>query len=141
MALVARAATPMNAMKHDVDPAQQLLQMLGRLPRKVCGGRIFAASYVRPDQMTVKGGHTLYLPDKTRDEDIWQGKAHFVVMVGAEAYRNDSRRDFAEPYCQVGDWIVITPQSGRMIAWNGVPCRIIEDADVQMVIDAPDTVY
>jgi co-chaperonin GroES (HSP10) len=126
----------MHKMAHAFDPAEDIRKRLGKLPR-ICGALILAATYVRPNQ-TQSG---LHLPDKVLDEDVWQGKAHLVVAMGPEAYRNDEHRHFVQPYCAVGDWIIFTPNSGRMVKWNGVPCRLVNDVDVQAIIDAPDIAY
>lgn len=93
--------------------------------------QVLLATYMGP--AVTKGG--IIRPDKTRDEDKWQGKVGMVVKKGTLAF--EGLPDDAE----VGDWLVYRISDGFPIDINEVHCRIIEDKDLHGRVTDPTIIY
>ncbi len=131
---------PPMQMVHQKDPAQLLLDKLGSLKDvDVFNNQVCVAVYERPAQ--TQGG--IHIPDKTRDEEQWQGKACLVVAMGPTAFNDSEGRWFQGDAQKValGEWVVIRPSDGFPIKINKVPCRIVNDTAIRMRISHPDRVW
>jgi co-chaperonin GroES (HSP10) len=139
---------PPMLMKHDVDPAQAILdkvgmKKLGELKHpngkefRLMGNLVLIGVYERPKQ--TKSG--LYLADQTIREDEHQGKAGLVLMKGRSAFRSDQNYDFGDDNVELGDWVAIFVSDGRKIVINGQLCRVVEDHHIRLKIPAPDVVF
>lgn len=129
---------PPMLMKHDVDPAKELLDKIGDLSEfELFGNSVLIAVYERPEK--TKSG--LYLSDKTRQEDAWQGKAGLCVKLGPSAFVSDENYSFAGQKVSVGDWVAIFISDGRKITVNSTLCRLVEDQHIRLRIPAPDSVW
>jgi co-chaperonin GroES (HSP10) len=129
-------------MEHVTDPREELIASVGDIDAlELYNNQILVAIYKRPEKTA--GG--LYLADKTRDEDVYQGKVGLVIKKGPLAFQNDSRNDFQGQDVEVGDWIAYRVQDGWSLGVNGpngkVPCRMLEDVHVRMRIKSPDEIY
>lgn len=126
------------AMRHDVDPATEIFNQIGDLSRvEVMFGRVLVAVYMRP-KTTASGIH---LPDQTRDEDEYQGKAALVLKLGKMAFVDTKDVEFHGESVEVGDWIAMRPSDGQPITINKVKCRIVQDVHCVVKIPAPDMVW
>lgn len=101
---------------------------------RIFNNQLLVAIYMRPEK--TQGG--LYLPDKTRDEDKWQGSAGFVLKKGPLAFKHV---DFEGQNIEPGEVVVYRTSDGLPKDINGVHCRIIEDVQVKMVVPNPDMVW
>jgi co-chaperonin GroES (HSP10) len=129
---------PAMMMKHKVDPAKELLDKIGDLSGvTLFFNGVMVAIYKRPEQ-TASG---LYLADKSRDEDIYQGKVGLVVKKGPLAFQDDENVKFNGQNVEVGDWIVFRPSDGWQWNVNKTECRMLRDVDVKARIAAPDSVW
>jgi len=130
-------------MQHAVDPAKELLKAIGDLSKfEVMHNDVLIAVYLRPDTKKIEGSEkVLYLPDGTRKEDEYQGKAGLVVKKGPLAFLSDENYDFKGQDVNPGDWVAIWVSDGRKIQINGVLCRMVEDRHIRLKIPAPDAVY
>jgi len=130
-------------MKHDVDPAQQILKQLGDISKfGVMHNDVLIAVYLRPDKKQIEGSDkVLYLPPGTCREDEYQGKAGLVLKKGPLAFVSDENYDFKGQDVKPGDWVAIWVSDGRKIVINGVLCRMVEDRWIRLKIPAPDAVY
>ena len=134
---------PFMAMKHEKDPAQAILdkigmKKLGDLPGfELFGNRVLLGIYERPE--VTKSG--IHLPDQTRKEDEFQGKAALVLMKGPSAFVDDEHFTFNGQSLEPGDWVSVFISEGRKIVINKQLCRIVRDQDISMKIPAPDTVF
>lgn len=129
-------------MKHLEDPAKVVFDQAGMKKGKLPGfelmaNRVLVGLYVRPEK--TQGG--IILTQKTRAEDIYQGKAAIVLALGPSAYVSDANFDFQGQKCEVGDWISIWVTDGKAIKINDADCRVLRDQDVTMKIPSPDQVY
>jgi co-chaperonin GroES (HSP10) len=125
-------------MTHTGDPKADILNALGDLSSyKVMNNQVLAAVYIRPEKTA--GG--IYLTDKARDEDKFQGKVALIVKMGPEAYADDTGRWFNGVSIKEGDWIVFRPSDGWSLSVNDVLCRMLDDVSTKMLIPHPDKVY
>ena len=134
---------PAALMQHDEDPADVIFKKIGmkkpgELPGfRLFGNRILVGIYERPE--VTKSG--IHLPDKTRDEEKYQGKAAVVLMKGHSAFKSDDNFNFGSDDLQIGDWVTLSVTDGRAITINKTSCRIVRDQDIVMKIPAPDQVW
>jgi co-chaperonin GroES (HSP10) len=129
---------PHMPMQHDVDPAKLIWDQIGDLSKfQLYSNQILLGVYKRPE----KTKSNLYLPDQTRKEDEYQGKAALVLMKGPSAFQSDENYDFKGQDVQIGDWVAIFVSDGRKIVVNGQLCRLVEDHHIRMKIPAPDSVF
>ena len=60
----------------------------------------------------------------------------FVVKMGPEAY-SDKTRFPTGPYCKVGDFVIVRPNSGTRLKIHGREFRLINDDNVEAVVKDP----
>ena len=124
-------------MQHDVDPKKDIFDRLGDLSEfDVMDNRVLLAIYVRP-KMT-RGG--IEIPQKSRDEDKFQGKACLVVKVGPFAYSPEPGSLFEHSDLRVGDWVVVRSSDGLNLTIRNVDCKLITDKVTAMRIPQPDEI-
>lgn len=125
-------------MDHEGDPKQKLIDALGDLSKiELFNNKILVAVYIRPEK--TKSG--LYLSDKYRDEDRFQGKVGLLVGLGPDAFADESGAWFRGTDFSLHDWLVFRPSDGWSITINGVLCRVLSDTNVQMRIPTPDAAW
>ncbi len=126
------------AMDHSVDPKKQLIESIGDLSNfQIFNNQILVAVYIRPDK--TKGG--IYLTDKMRDEDRYQGKVGLIMAMGPTAFVDDSQSWFKGVSIDIHDWVIFRPSDGWSLEYNGVLCRILDDTVVRGKIDRPDRIF
>jgi co-chaperonin GroES (HSP10) len=60
----------------------------------------------------------------------------FVVALGPDCYKDPARFP-SGPWCKVGDFIVVRPNSGSRLNIHGKEFRMINDDTVEAVVDDP----
>lgn len=60
----------------------------------------------------------------------------FVVKMGPDAYK-DEKRFPGGPSCEVGDFVLVRPNTGTRIKIHGKEFRIINDDSVEAVVQDP----
>jgi co-chaperonin GroES (HSP10) len=126
------------AMKHKTDPAKVIWDKVGKLDDvEIFFGNILVAIYEMPEQ--TKSG--LFLPDKTRDENLYQGKVGLVVKKGPMAFKDDENTKFEGQNVEVGDWVAFRPSDGWPWSINKVEYRLLRDVDIKARVAAPDSVW
>lgn len=126
------------AMVHTVDPASVIQKQIGDLKDyPLFANWVLVGVYERPE-MTKSG---IILPDQTRSEDKYQGKAALVLKKGPSAFKDDDNYKFHGMSADVGDWVAIFVTDGRQIIINGQLCRMVEDYHIRLKLPAPDVVY
>ena len=130
---------PAMEMVHDADPAEELSAKVGNINDfPLFGSNVLVAIYERPNK--TKGG--VYLADVTRAEDLYQGKVGLIMKLGPLAFTEDHDRGVVFPVtAKVGDWIVFRTSDTWQLAINKVPCRMMADVAVRMIVPAPDKVF
>lgn len=126
-------------MVHTVDPKTVIFDATKNFADKVLvlGARVLVATYIRPEKTT--GG--IILTDKSRGEDVWQGKVGLVLALGPLAFQNDEEHRWGEIKPQVGDWVLTNIGDTRRLQLGPSSCRFVEDVHVQAIITDPDTVW
>jgi hypothetical protein len=86
---------------------------------------------------------SIFIPDKTQDEDKFQGKVGLVLKKGPSAFVSDANHTFSpeEEAIKEGDWVVYRVSDGFPIDINSVHCRLIEDQDLKLTVTDPAIVY
>ena len=106
---------PQMAMKHDVDPRQDLLKQIGDLKDiELFNNQVLCAIYVRPEKTL--GG--IIIPEQNRAEDKIQGKVGLVVRQGPTAFVDDTDKWFSGIDVKLNDWVVFRASDGWSITVN-----------------------
>lgn len=129
-------------MAHTHDPRDELLQKLGSVDHiNVFHNQILVAIYIRPEK--TKGG--VFLADKTRGEDQYQGKVGLVLKKGPLAFCDDAQNKFEGQNVEIGDWIGYRIQDGWSLGVAGaggqIQCRMLEDVHIRLKLTHPDDIY
>lgn len=104
-----------------------------RIPRN----RVLVASYVA--SVITPGG--IYKPQKTLDEDRYQGKCGLVLAMGPAAFKfeEDPHGKLAP---KIGQWVLYRPaDSWEVGVGEGAPCRVIYDDQIVMYDVNPEDFY
>ena len=118
----------LHKMTHDVDPAKVILDKVGDISQlELFGVQVLVGTYVRPDKTA--GG--VFLTDKLKDEDLYQGKVGLVLKVADGAFVDGVDAKFHGKSVKPGDWIFYSVQDGWSLSVNGHHCRILEDVHVR----------
>ena len=134
---------PFMLMEHSEDPRNTIYKQVGitkegKIPGfRLHGNRVLIGIYKRPE----KTKSNIYLPDQTRKEDEYQGKAGLVLAKGHTAFVSDEEFNFGPDNVEVGDWVMTFVGHGISCNVNGLLCRIVRDQDITMVIPSPDSVF
>jgi hypothetical protein len=84
---------------------------------------------------------SVWIPEKTQDEDKWQGKVGLVLAKGPLAFENDGANDFKGQDVNVGDWVVYRVSDGFSIDINETHCRLLEDVHIKGKVSDPAIIY
>ena len=104
---------------------------------------ILVATYIQPEK--TKGG--VFLPDRSLDEDRFQGKVGLVLAIGPMAFVDDAVNKFGGKYVCVGDWVRFRPSDTAEIflsdgtGGSGIPCREVADNNIRARLSNPDLIY
>ena len=129
---------PQMAMKHDVDPKEDLLAKIGNIDGvDVFNNSVLVALYIRPER--TKTG--IYVTQNYRDEDRIQGKSGLIVKMGANAFVDDTGNWFKGASVSLHDWVIFRPADGWPITINNVACRLIDDTAIRGKISSPDVIW
>jgi co-chaperonin GroES (HSP10) len=125
-------------MEHAVDPRDAIMEEVGDLSSiEIFNNQILVAIYIRPEK-TVGG---ILLPNKTRDEDKWQGKMGLVLKKGPSAFVDESQNWFNGVDVAVGEWVFFRPSDGWGLEVNGVLCRLLDDTVIRGRAPSPDIIW
>ena len=112
------------------------------LPKlKVFHNWIITATYWLPDYLTTRTGGKLYIPDKTHDEALWQGKIGLVIAFGPLAFKSNQYVDFGGQEIKKGDWVIYDIMEGRQFTVERVHCRRLKDTQLVGTIEDPRLIY
>lgn len=119
-----------------LDPSLLKKPLLDRLPQPT-GWRILVMPYKGKEK--TDGG--LFLPDEFVDREAVATVVAYVLRVGPEAYKSESKfGPGAAPWCKQGDWICIGRYSGSRFKIDGGEVRIINDDEVIATLLEPDDI-
>lgn len=117
------------------DPKLAIRRALGDAATRfqVFHSQVLVATYIQPAQ--TKGG--IFIPDKSLQEDQFQGTVGLVVALGPGAFKDDNIAKFHGLSLKVGDWCLYRPSDGLQLYVREVPCRLFEDVNIKMRILDP----
>lgn len=128
-------------MDHRVDPKKAIMD---KLPKdfdkaKFMSNQLLVGTYIRPDEKT-KGG--LYIPNKSRDEDKFQGTVGLVIYKGPTAFMDDESYHFHGQNVEVGEWCWFKVGDGiRGELATGLHVRLLEDIHIKGVVPHPEFIW
>lgn len=124
---------------HVGDPRTQIWDKCSGLLQdiEILGGRVLLGIYERPEK--TKGG--IILTDRTKGEDIYQGKVGLILKTGPLAFVDDDDHHWGGVVPAVGDWIAIRVGDSWQCIIGDQQCRMIDDIDARMILTTPDVVY
>lgn len=88
------------------------------------GWYVMVLQYVRPDKIG-----SLIMPEKAKQEDVYQGRVGVVLAVGPDAYA-DKNRFMSGPWCKPGDcvlWPPVEAAAARLSYGEGVTIAFLND--------------
>lgn len=129
-------------MVHEKDPKQAIFDQLGDLSGlELMLNNVLVAVYQRAKTANKTAGG-IFLPDKTKDEDKWQGIVGLVVAKGPKAYQDDEVTKFDGENVEIGDWVWFRPAEGTLCVVNKVLCRVFgSERGIVAKIPHPDYVF
>lgn len=131
-------ARPSLKMYHARDPREEMMEQVGDLSGiEVMHNQILVMVYVRPSK-TASG---LFISDKTREEDRFQGKAGLVLKKGPQAFKDDEVNKFDGQDVHPGDWVFYRVSDGFPLNVNGQLCRLLEEVHIKGKVNSPDVVF
>lgn len=83
----------------------------------------------------------IFIPEKTQDEDRWQGKVGLVLKKGPLAFKSDASNDFGDQNVNEGDWVIYRVSDGFSIDVNQTHCRLLEDVHIKGRVSDPSVIY
>lgn len=138
----ARMTQSINRLAMADDPKQAIVDEIGEAA--IDGYRLFdddllLATYIRPEK--TKGG--IYLIDKTKEEDRFQGKVGLLLKSGPTAWKYDRSGSYAfeGEAAQSMDWVVYRASEGWEISINGVSCRLVSSKNIRGRVADPTVIW
>lgn len=127
-------------MVHDLDPREVIWEAVkGRIDAiEPMVNEIIVGVYMRPEKIALKGGGALFIPDKVRQEDQFQGIVAMVLKVGPMAFKDTADWQWGGRVPKEGDWIAFSVNDARSFLLGKHPCRYLKDSSVKMIVARPD---
>lgn len=132
------SSTPTDLRKNAI-LAKLAMLIGGELPFLVQPHEVMVALWEGDEKSS--GG--VIIPDKVKDENIYQGKTGLVVSLGEHAFEDDEDHSWpVKP--KEGDWVMFRGADGFPFALggrNGQHCRLLHESKVRMIVNSPDEVW
>lgn len=127
------------SQEYQADPHKTIIEYCKPFIEKIrlAPSKILVATYRRPEKTA--GG--ILMADSSLDEDKWQGVAALVLKLGDAAFVDDATTTFSGFSAKQYDWVTFRAAVGVAREFNGLHCRIVEDASIDAVIDDPTLVW
>lgn len=107
----------------------------------VMGESILVATYIPPEK--TKGG--LIVPNKTLDENRYQGKIGMVLKLGDSAFKYtgpyDHEGSYKGPKAKVGDYVLYRATDGMEAFIRGTSVRYIDSHMIKAIVKDPEAYY
>ncbi len=131
------AITPskLHIMSLAKDPKEAIWSAIGRKNLdsiEVLGARLLLATYIPPEKIG-----SIIMPDRTKDEALWQGSISLVLKLGKQCFLDDDQHKFHGERVEVGQWVIHRYSSGFEQHFNGVAIRFLPDTEVMGTIVNP----
>ena len=118
----------------DAKSVESNKDLLDRLPSPT-GYRLLVLPYA--GHKKTKGG--LYLADTTQDTIQMTTVCAYVLKVGDQAYKDESKFPNG-PWCEKGDWIIFGRYAGSRFKIEGGEVRILNDDEIIAKINNPEDI-
>ena len=118
----------------DAKSVESNKDLLDRLPSPT-GYRLLVLPYAGPEK--TKGG--LYLADTTQDTIQMTTVCAYVLKVGDQAYKDESKFPNG-PWCKKGDWIIFGRYAGSRFKIEGGEVRILNDDEIIAKVNNPEDI-
>lgn len=146
-----KSATIARVPEQKYDPKRELLAKLGDLSGvEIAQNEVLIAIYRRAAQTA--GG--IYIPQKTLDEDKYQGKVGLVLNIGGACQFLRTDPETGRKYgieIKLHDWVVVRPSDTWALDINSdtealqvqdfVQCRLVYDDQIRMRIPDPRIIW
>ena len=125
------------------DPVRALIDAVGDVSGiEIFHNLVLVATYVEPE--ITPGG--IIKPDRSMEENRFQGKAALVMGLGPLAFKDDDRTKFGGMKVSIGDWVIARPSDGlEMLKVNldtgGAYLRLFEDIHIKARVSDPALIY
>lgn len=109
-----------------------------KLP-KVCGPLLL----IKPIEFENKTKSGLVLPDQFKEDMQFLTNVGKVLSMGPIAFeeiRQGENRFGREKWCTIGDYVVWPKHAGKKVMYNGEPYVLINDDQIMLVIDDPESI-
>lgn len=127
-------------MQHADDPTLEITQRTRELIEQlslVNPYEVLVGIYERPE----KTSSGVYLPERLKGEDIFQGKVGLVLKLGELAFTKDTDRNWPDVVPKVGDWIAFRVSDSWQLLLGKQACRLVPDTAVRLILEEPDVIY
>ncbi|WP_421696920.1 hypothetical protein [Ancylobacter sp.] len=123
---------------HADDPKQEILNRVAPYLDDIqpMAAQVLVGIYLRPEK-TASG---LYLTDRRREEDTYQGKVGLVLKVGPLAFTEDAHHQFGGVVPRENDWVIYRIGDTFPFVLDEQQCRFVEDVAIKAIIQKPDVV-
>ena len=91
---------------------------------------------ISPLKVKEKTDSGIYMPDELKHAEQTASVIGFVVDVGPDAYKDDSKFPNGA-YCKKGDFVIFRSYSGTRFKIEGEEFRLINDDTVDAVVNDP----
>jgi len=123
------------------DPKSSLLEQIGSEAidnYMLFEDDLLVATYVPPEKVG-----SLYIPQKTQDENRFQGKCVLLLKAGPTAFKYSRNQEYAfeGTVPDLNSWLVIRFGDAWEIGLNGVSCRIVRSNLVRGVVADPSVMW
>jgi hypothetical protein len=119
------------------NPKQAILKEIGDLSKLILfNDDVLIGTYIRPEKTS--GG--IIRPDANVEEDVWQGKVGLILKFGGSAFVDTSDYKFTL-VPKIHDWAVYFIGDAKALTINGLPCRLVRDVNIRMIVDDPQVVF
>lgn len=126
---------------HETDPKQDIMEDVGPFIGAFTplSDRILIVMYERGKrrdgnaEVRSRGG--IIVPQKSLDEDKFQGRVGLVMRMGALAFADDNTHHWGDPVPRIGDWVMVrVGDTSPFDLPNDRRARYVHDADVEAII-------
>ena len=99
------------------------------------GSWVLVGTYIAPEKIG-----SIFIPDKSKDEDLYQGIVGLVLKKGPQAFQDDAQNVFRGEAVEVNQWVLFRFSSAWEFHLNGVSVRFVPDIEIKGTIEHPELV-
>jgi len=130
---------PPDDLRKNIILAKLASLLSGELPLLINPHEVLVALWEGDERS--KGG--VFIPDKVKDENIYQGKTGLIISLGDHAFQNDDEHSWPN-LPEEGDWVAFRGADGWPIVLggrDGQHCRLLHESKIRLIVNSPDEVW